>query len=81
MTLEDNSMTTNDFTKYLEGVVGSVLINLSLSSYFQLCIGLLQVKTRLYSQLAQLKSEEYWSLLTNEVNLSSRKWERIANDL
>ena len=31
--------------------------------------------------LFQMKSDEYWSLLANEMDLFSRKRERIANDL
>ena len=35
-------------------------------------------KNRLFSQI---KSEEYWSFLANEMDYFFRKWERIANDL
>ena len=41
-------------------------------------LSLLQIKKRLSSQV---KSEEYWSLPANEMDLFFRKWERIANDL
>ena len=41
-------------------------------------LSLLQVKKRAFSQM---KSQEYWSPLAYEMDLFSRKWERIANDL
>ena len=41
-------------------------------------LSLLQNKKRLFSQM---KSEEYWSLLANEMYLFFRRLERIANDL
>ena len=40
-------------------------------------LNLLQVKKCL---LSQMKWEEYWSILANEMDLFFRKWKRMAND-